>query len=112
MSLFDDLLQGRGCWQWPSDSDPLGVAREKVRLIRVAGEAIAFAHMAEVNDLEIENERLVHNHEAILANLTTTQARCTELLLENRELKAKLVKHQGLTLDLLSWFSSTLENFK
>ncbi len=50
--------------------------------------------------------------DAMLANLTATQARCTELLEENRDLNARLAKHQALILDLLSWFSSTLKNFK
>jgi hypothetical protein len=99
MSLFNDLLQGRGCWQWPSDSDPIGVAREKVRMIRISAEALALAHMAEVDELEAENERLVHNHGAMLANLTTTQAQCTELLLENRELKAHLQEARSLLAD-------------
>jgi len=32
----------------------------------------------------------ITEHKAMLENLTSVQARCTELLLENRELKAKL----------------------
>jgi hypothetical protein len=32
-------------------------------------------------------EKLKHDHDAMLENLTLTQARCTELLLENRELR-------------------------
>lgn len=56
--------------------------------------------------------RVEREKERLAAQVTELQARGTELLLENRELKAKLAKHRALTLDLLSWFSSTLETLK
>lgn len=45
--------------------------------------------------LEAENARLQRDHDLMLANLTATQARCTELLEENRRLKAALSPRVG-----------------
>jgi hypothetical protein len=42
------------------------------------------------SDLDVAFRRLQKTHEQALSNLTSVQERCTELVLENRELKLKL----------------------
>lgn len=49
----------------------------------------------EVSRLGRENERLQREYAAMFDNLTTTQARCTELTLQLREAKERLSSVQG-----------------
>lgn len=58
-----------------------------------------------IEHLESENVRLQRAHDLMLANLTATQARCTELLEENRELRAELqeaTRHMARVFELMS----------
>jgi hypothetical protein len=51
--------------------------------------------LALVLKLDAENTRLSKEHCAMLANLTATQARCTELLNETRSEKARVKKYRA-----------------
>lgn len=58
-----------------------------------------------IANLEAENTRLQRDHDLMLANLTATQARCTELKEENRELRAELqeaTRHMARVFELMS----------
>jgi hypothetical protein len=59
----------------------------------------------EYHVIKAERDQLKHDHDTMLATLTAAQARCTELLEENRRLRSVWLHEAGVTSSLLDELS-------
>lgn len=80
--MTDDLLPHWDCPN-PACGAFNGLVKEDTKICRCCG-------APRPSDLDLAFKRLQKTYEQANANLTTVQERCTELVTENRELKARL----------------------